>query len=106
KAMEAMIREYGTDAADVKVVFGPAIRSCCYEVGKEFVEYFPEALDRREQKLYLDLAKVNRAQLLGVGVLPQHIVDDGQCTCCDLRFFSYRREGEKAGRHLSLMMLK
>jgi YfiH family protein len=41
RTLEVMETEYGSRPADVRVAFGPAIHSCCYEVGPEFQEYFP-----------------------------------------------------------------
>jgi polyphenol oxidase len=91
---------------DVTIGFGPAIRECCYEVGTDVRECFPEDIIRKEQKYYLDLVKGNIKQALAFGVLEKNIVDCGLCTCCNERYFSYRREGERAGRNISLMMLK
>ena len=105
RAIEQMKKSRGTSPENLKVVFGPSIRTCCYEVGQEFQEYFPREMSRRDNKLYLDLAAVNLHQALQCGVHKENIFDCGACTYCDERFFSYRREGEKAGRMMSLMML-
>ena len=50
-----MKRSFKTQAANLIVALGPAIRSCCYEVGSEFRRYFPDDLLERGGKLYLDL---------------------------------------------------
>lgn len=105
-AIERMTQIWDSNAGDLKIVFGPSIRSCCYQVGEEFKEYFPEEVQQKETGLYLDLVSVNRKQLRQAGVRDKNIFDCGLCTCCDSRFFSYRREGEKAGRMLSVMMLR
>ena len=34
------------------------------------------------------------------------MVDSGICTCCDKNYFSFRRDGSKAGRMISIMMLR
>ena len=105
-AIERMNNWWDTQVQDIKIVFGPSIKSCCYQVGEEFREYFPREIKQRESGLYLDLTSVNGHQALECGVRQGNIFDCGICTCCDTRFFSYRREGEKAGRMISLMMLK
>ncbi len=105
-AIECMMQSGGSNAEDFKIAFGPSIRPCCYQVGKQFKGYFPGEVQRKKNGYYLDLVLVNRKQLRPLGVRDQNIFDCNICTCCDSRFFSYRREGEKAGRMLSVMMLK
>jgi hypothetical protein len=59
-----------------------------------------------EGRTHLDLAFENRKQLETAGVLPQNIEALGVCTFCDAeRFFSYRREKEKAGRMISFIQI-
>ncbi len=101
-----MQEKWGTKAEDIKAVLGPAIRECCYQVGEEFQEYFPAEVKRKPQGLYLDLPLANRNQIRESGVRSENIFDCGLCTCCNEQFFSYRREGERAGRMISLMLLK
>ena len=100
-----MQETWGTCPEDLMVAFGPHIRVCCYEVGEECAVEFPKEVVARGNTLYLDLSLVNKEQLVGLGVLAQNISGCNTCTCCNDRFFSYRREGEKAGRHLSLIMI-
>lgn len=101
-----MKQRFKTHPADVKAAFGPALQNCCYEVTEEFLNYFPKEIKRRDEKLFLDLALVNRHQLTALGVLPRNIFDCKTCTFCAKNYFSYRKDKEKAGRMLSLMMLK
>ncbi len=58
------------------------------------------------KRLYLDLPLVNKRQLLKTGVRARNIFDCGICTCCNSKYFSFRRDGKKAGRMLSVMMIK
>lgn len=106
QALKAMCQSYGTIPADLRVVFGPAIHSCCYQVGQEFCEIFPEQMVPRQGSWFLDLQEVNRRQLTDMGVREERIFDFGRCTCCDHRFFSFRRDGDRAGRQLSLIRMK
>jgi len=108
ETLNVMRREWGTDAKDLLVAFGPSIHACCYEVGPEFREYFkhfPETILERGGRFYLDLPLTNEKQLLKEGVKDAHVRDCPICTCCREDCFSFRREKEKAGRHLSLIML-
>ncbi|MEM5948523.1 polyphenol oxidase family protein [Spirochaetia bacterium 38H-sp] len=85
-------------------VLGPSIRSCCYEVDTErawsfAADFGEEAVVEREDGFYLDLAAANRSLLEERG-LTVYTVD--ACTCCDMRFGSYRREGPDFTHMLAL----
>ena len=105
-AVTMMKKKFGSRAKNLKVVLGPCIRSCCYEVGKDFRRFFPGSVLERKNRLYFDLAGVNQKQLQKAGVKKRNIFDSRICTCCNHRFFSYRRQGARAGRMVSLIMLK
>ncbi len=101
KTLEKMTSEFGTTPSDVYAAIGPGIGVCCYEVGEEVARQFGY-----EARTHLDLASENRKQLETAGVPPQNIEALGVCTFCDAeRFFSYRREKEKAGRMTSFIRI-
>ena len=90
------LRELGGDS-ELAAVIGPGAGPCCYEVGEEVHAAFEGAHrvgtppGRR-----IDLKAIARARLLAAGV--SEVRDVEACTICDERFFSYRREGDRAGR--------
>jgi YfiH family protein len=95
------IRELGGEGEIVAIV-GPGAGPCCYEVGEEVHAAFGGA-DRIESspsgtplRRNIDLKAIARDRLLAAGV--SEVQDVGACTICDERFFSYRREGARAGR--------
>ena len=94
KAAARLLRLTGAAPEDLRVAFGPCIRSCCYEVGEEVRVAFRERGHETEkifQGRRLDLVRANRLQLEQLGVT--RIVDSGLCTSCrGDRFYSYRRE--------------
>mgnify|MGYP003871872871 CR=1 FL=1 len=105
--VERMHSEFGSRPGKLRVGIGPGIQKCCYEVGNEFEEFFPGKVRQREKRLYLDLAAVITARLHDMGVYPSNISNSGECTCClEGRYFSFRRQGELAGRMMSVIMLK
>lgn len=107
RTVELMREEFGTLPEGLCAGFGPAIRSCCFEVGEEFEELFPGYLSLRNKARYLDLAQANKDELLESGVKEENIFDSQFCTKCSSgKFFSYRREKSGAGRMISLIMLK
>jgi len=106
KTVQQMQIKYASVPSELKVVLGPSIRQCCYQVGEEFRDYFPSHVKDRGGYLYADVVNANRDQLLQAGVRQENIFDSGICTCCDKGYFSFRRDGGKAGRMITLMMLK
>ncbi len=106
KVLKKMREKWGCLPQNLLVTLGPGIRRCCYKVGQEFQTIFPQEVNHEADIFYLDLTGVNKNQLLRAGVREERIWESPSCTCCDVRFFSYRREGRLAGRHLSLMSLQ
>jgi polyphenol oxidase len=116
KTLKAMEEAYGTNPADVKVVLGPAIGSCCYEVGldvKEKFDIFTYAGDILEQSgkahWKLNIPEANARQLLEAGVTEDHLIRSNLCTInhIDL-FYSHRAEAgpdRPTGRFGAFMML-
>ena len=107
KTLKLMQEKFGINTTDLCLVFGPCIRECCYEVGKEFKEFFPYDTIQRSDRFYFDLISLNRREFLDQGIRQENIVDCGICTVCNNKdFFSYRREGRNSGRMMSVIMLK
>ncbi len=106
KSIKVMQAKFNSRPADLKVVLGPSMRPCCYEVGAEFKEYFPQDIIERGGKLYADVVHNNVRQLIDAGIMKTNIEDSGICTYCNKNYFSFRREGASAGRMISLMMLR
>jgi polyphenol oxidase len=133
KAVGAMHREFSSRPSDLLAAIGPSIGPCCYQVGAELVtqftsqfadapDYFDEPRTGDEpnplqwlnmrppghqpppKPVHLDLRKANQAQLLAAGLRKQNIFTSELCTACrrDL-FFSYRKEGPRSGRLLSVI---
>jgi YfiH family protein len=107
KAIEFMKSEFSTQPEDISVVFGPAIRVCCYEVEEKFGIFFPGYTTQRHGRFYLDLIAFNKKQILDSGIREGNIVDSGICTSCrNHDFFSYRKEGRSCARMMSVAVLK
>ncbi len=103
-AAEAMARQFATRPEDLRAVVGPGIGPCCYEVGPEVAARFGI---NNGARAYLDLAEANRRQLREAGVAAEHIWVAGMCTrCLAGEFYSFRREGERAGRMYSFIGIK
>ncbi len=136
KAVGQMQMHFGVKPADLLAALGPAIGGCCYEVGTEvavkFHSQFADAPDWFDEfrtgdepnpiqwlnrmppghqpppkNVLLDLRKANRAQLLDAGLRAQNIFVSDLCTACrpDL-FFSYRKQGARSGRLMSIIGIR
>lgn len=106
EAVNAMIREFNSRPENLKVAFGPCIRPKQYEVGPEFCQHFPKEVVCEKEKYYFDLALANKNQLTGRGVLEENIYDCRICTFEDQNYHSFRRDGQAAGRILSMIMMR
>lgn len=98
ETIREMTRRFDTAPGDLHAAIGPGIGECCFEVGPDVAF---ELVGLRES-LHVDLAGINRSQLLESGVSQSQIYSAGMCTVCLAdEFFSYRREREAAGRMIS-----
>ena len=108
RTVDALVADFRIHPEDLRVAIGPHIGVCCLEVGEEVYEWFadPEIFERRAEwlKPHLNLSEANHRQLVAGGVRPEHIQTSALCTRCraDL-FYSYRRDGEAAGRMFSVI---
>ncbi len=97
QVVSMMKEKYGSDPRDILAAIGPHIHDCCYLVDKERAEYFADNFGsdtvQEAGGLYrLSLLRANINVLLGAGVLEENIVAAKNCTACDARFGSFRRE--------------
>ena len=120
RAIRALKTDWGVSPADLLVALGPSIGGCCYEVGRDIGENLCRQVGTRGRLAwrqegnvkettigntgFLDLRLVNRLRCEQLGVPPQHIQHVGPCTFCSgAGLASYRRDGSRAGRQLSVI---
>jgi copper oxidase (laccase) domain-containing protein len=97
------LRDLGGEG-EIGAVIGPCAGACCYEVGDEVHAAFGG--DHRIESpptRNIDLRAIAHERLLAAGVTK--VCDVAACTICDERFFSFRREGERAGRQAGVAWL-
>jgi YfiH family protein len=110
-ALQAMQANFGTQAADLQIIFGPSARSCCYEVSPDFMNSVPDgqahdALTVRDGKIYFDTVAYNQALLQKAGVPPKAFsLKYACCTICSPEFCSYRRDGAASKRQMTIVTL-
>jgi len=107
--VERMKDAYGASPARMLAAIGPAAQPCCYEVSADLARELaglqhcgPAALSNRAGKWYLGMQEALVGQLTRCGLSADRIECRKECTICDKRFFSYRREGAATGRNAIL----
>lgn len=98
---------HGIEPQELIAALGPSIGPCCYEVGEDVLAAVsagtgapPDLLAPQGRRLDLRLA--NRLQLQAAGLAPDRIHAAPWCTSCASElFYSYRRQGPRAGRLLA-----
>ncbi|HSZ13781.1 MAG TPA: peptidoglycan editing factor PgeF [Solirubrobacteraceae bacterium] len=98
------LRCLAADESAITAIVGPGAGVCCYEVGLEVHAAFGGAHAHAHARgRRLDLRAIAHERLLAAGVAD--VRNARACTICDERFFSHRREGERAGRNAGIAWL-
>jgi YfiH family protein len=106
KTVEFLRSGYGVDPKNIRAAIGPCIRRESCAVGPEFREYFPRDTFSTPEGLHFDILSANMRQLTRSGVKRENIFDSGLCSFTDAaRFHSFRRDADKSGRMISVIMM-
>lgn len=94
-ALSLLCKDLGYAPDNIKILLGPHIKECCYEVDKERAELFIEnygieSVKQSNGSYYINLAQANINIAERFGIQELWIADD--CTACNTIFGSYRRE--------------
>jgi YfiH family protein len=96
---------------DLIAAVGPHISAAAFEVSEEVAATLlksssaGDTVDRSRPKPHVDLRRIVGAQLLALGLAEAAVDHVEGCTFCDAeRFFSFRRDGKRSGRHLSVIV--
>ncbi len=115
QTVRAMADAYGTRAADVHVVLGPAIGPCCYEVGEEVAQAWRDragdaagaALRPSAERYMFSLRSANALLLNRAGIRAEQIETSTLCTRCEGRnWFSHRGQGPATGRFGAMITIE
>lgn len=101
--IDAFKEEFSSDIEDIVVAIGPSIASCCYEIKedvaiqfREKFAYVDDVILPKDDRIYLDLWKINKSNLLNSGVKEENIMESNFCTSCNTDLlYSYRKEDTK-----------
>ena len=86
--------QLGADINSTRVVIGPGIGSCCFEVGPDVAVLFDEQyIERRENRCFIDLWKAAGNKIESLGVVKANMSGISECTYCHAeKYYSYRRD--------------
>jgi YfiH family protein len=104
-----MMQSKGALPENMRAWISPCIGATRFEVGEEVAGQFPADFVLRTgfQKPHIDLKGFVQSQLLHCGLAGDRIYTDTGCTYDDSeQFYSYRREKDKAGRMMGLIMMR
>ncbi|MFT3923522.1 MAG: peptidoglycan editing factor PgeF [Myxococcales bacterium] len=112
EAVRKLLTHGGGKAERLLAAVGPHIGPEAFEVGPEVAEALARAVPAgvrvvipREPRPHADLGLAVRAQLEQAGLTAAHVETVGGCTYADAQhFFSFRRDGSRAGRHLAVIV--
>ncbi len=108
KTLNHLESEFGCKADNLFVYLGPSVSQVNYEVGKEVADLFEARhVDKRDNKLYLDVSAANYDMILEAGVPPHQIQKSSLCSFEYKELLhSYRRDGKRSGRALGIIALR
>ena len=96
------------DKNDIKVLLGPSIGMCCYEVGIDVAKYFSNEAKVmiNKTKWFVGLKEEIILQLVKFGINSNNIKSINECTFENKQFHSYRRDNSRSGRMIALMSIR
>jgi len=115
--LNAFYNNYKSSPEDIYAYLSPAARACCYEVTQNvldevhkynFLDKYPEkSIIKRDTKYFFDKPLFNKILLQEAGIPEKNIdLSKSLCTIHLQNYCSYRRDGQKALRHLTCAVLK
>ena len=113
KTVEAMVKEFGCEPANIRAAIGPNIGFCCFETDRDVPDAMVEALGEdvkpyirpNGEKYYVNLKEINALWLRKAGV--EHIEISDACTVCrsDL-YWSHRVTRGERGSQGAIIVCK
>ena len=106
RCIETMTTNFGSDPKDMIAGISPSLGPCC----AEFINYKTEIpmpfWKYKNSTNHFDFWRISRDQLVGSGVLPDHIELSDICTKCNSHLFYSYRQSRDTGRFAAVIGLK
>ncbi|HEX7066506.1 MAG TPA: peptidoglycan editing factor PgeF [Bacillales bacterium] len=101
---------------EIRVIIGPSIGECCYEVDQRVINKVEKVLNGKAGGVYrpldaehfkLNLKECNNRLCKKAGISEDHIEISSYCTSCSSDiFYSHRKENGQTGRMLGFVALR
>lgn len=95
KMLKIYQQKFNSDLSSIKIIIGPHIQKCHFEVQKDFLKKFKEykAEHTKDNKHFINLSKIAKDQLIKNGAKAPNIKISNKCTyCSNNKYHSYRKE--------------
>ena len=106
KVIDKMISEFNCESQNLQFYISPSALVDNYEVGKEFIDYFPNTTEIRNGKIYFDNLKTLKLQIFEKNCKKENIYCSPLDTFTNEDLQSFRRDKKNAGRMTAYIMLK
>ncbi|MFA9422168.1 MAG: peptidoglycan editing factor PgeF [Sedimentibacter sp.] len=112
--VKAFVNDFNCNPENIKVVIGPSLGQCCFEVDEDVADMFilvdpkyKDFMKIKGVKYHFDLWEINKYVLIKEGIKENNIEISGLCTKChnDL-LFSHRGQKGKRGLMCGIIMMK
>lgn len=95
-----MKEKYNSVSKDIKIVFNPSIRECCFEVDNDVYDLFIKKYKDKSyykkisNKYHINLVKIIKDDAKKLGIKEENIIDNNICTLCNRKLFNSHRNND------------
>lgn len=99
-AINQMKEKYNSVSKDIKIVFNPSIRECCFEVDNDVYDLFIKKYKDKSyyqkvgNKYHINLVKIIKNDAKKLGIKEENIIDNNICTLCNRKLFNSHRNND------------
>jgi len=104
-AINQMKEKYNSASKDIKIVFNPSIRECCFEVDNDVVDndvydlFIKKYKDKSyykkiSNKYHINLVRIIKDDAKKLGIKEENIIDNNICTLCNRKLFNSHRNND------------
>ena len=99
-AINQMKEKYNSVSKDIKIVFNPSIRECCFEVDNDVYDLFIKKYKDKSyyqkvgNKYHINLVKIIKDDAKKLGIKEENILDNNICTLCNRKLFNSHRNND------------
>ena len=99
-AINQMKEKYNSVSKDIKIVFNPSIRECCFEVDNDVYDLFIKKNKDKSyyqkvgNKYHINLVRIIKDDAKKLGIKEENIIDNNICTLCNRKLFNSHRNND------------